>query len=168
MLPLVAGPDPAGDLSVSADDLRAHAIVVHDPGLIRLISRGQSYDVDLGEVDEARPLGVLIVFDELTPDRLSAAERLWHALLGNRVQPDPRMTSQRQQRARQMLRVVDARHAGAIYRVVAEHLFPRHKIEAASWVGDPIREITIRLARDGMRLVSGGYRTLLRRPRRER
>ena len=102
------------------------------------------------------------MFDELTPDRLTAVERLWHAMFGKRVPPDPRLTPQRRQRARQMLRAIDARASGAIYRTVAEHLFPQHKIDAASWVGDPIREITIRLARDGMKLVRGGYRTLLR------
>ncbi|RKD61491.1 MULTISPECIES: DUF2285 domain-containing protein [unclassified Rhizobium] len=108
------------------------------------------------------------MFDELTLDRLTAVERLWQAMFGKRVPPDPRLTPQRRERTRQMLRTVDARESGAIYRVVAEHLFPQHKIDAASWVGDPIREITIRLARDGMKLVRGGYRTLLRRPRRER
>lgn len=122
----------------------------------------------LVNVDDARPLGAFVMFDELTLDRLTAVERLWHAMFGKRVPPDPRMTLQRRQRARQMLRAVDARESGVIYRVVAEHLFPQHKIDAASWVGDPIREITIRLARDGMKLVRGGYRTLLRRPRRDR
>lgn len=167
-LPFIAGPKPAGDISVRADDLKAHAIIEHDAGLIRLALRGEPYDVTLADVDDARPLGAFIMFDELTPDRLTAVERLWHAVFGKRVPPDPRMTPQRRQRARQMLRVVDARASGAIYRVVAEHLFPQHKIDAASWVGDPIREITIRLARDGMKLVRGGYRTLLRRPRRDR
>ncbi|MHC1547927.1 DUF2285 domain-containing protein [Phyllobacterium sp. K27] len=136
--------------------------------MIRLALRGEPYDVALADVGDARPLGAFVMFDELTPDRLTAVERLWHAMFGNRVPPDPRMTPQRRQRARLMLRAVDARDTGAIYRVVAEHLFPQHKIDAASWVGDPIREITIRLARDGMKLVRGGYRTLLRRPRRDR
>jgi hypothetical protein len=34
-----------------------------------------------------------------------------------------------------------------------------------SWAGNALRESTIRLARDGAKLVAGGYRTLLRRPR---
>lgn len=67
-----------------------------------------------------------------------------------------------------MLRAVDARGDGATYRAIAEHLYPQHENDAASWVGSAIRETTIRLARDGMKLVRGGYRTLLRRPRRER
>nr|OAP93733.1 hypothetical protein A4U53_24170 [Rhizobium leguminosarum] len=167
-LPFTAGPNPAGELRLLVEDLHAHAIIEHDPDLIRLTVRGESHDVALVDVDDARPLGAFILFDELTPDRLTAVERLWHAMFGKRVPPDPRITPQRRQRARQMLRAVDARASGAIYRTVAEHLFPRYKIDAASWVGDPIREITIRLARDGTKLVRGGYRTLLRRPRRDR
>src|SRR3546814_20150422 len=65
-----------------------------------------------------------------------------------------------------MLRVVDGRLAGVKYRSIAEALFPSHKIDSSSWAGDALREITIRLARDGLQLVEGGYRTLLRRPRR--
>ncbi|WP_312889842.1 DUF2285 domain-containing protein [Rhizobium laguerreae] len=167
-LPFVGGPSPAGDLSVRVEDLHAHAIIEHDAAPIRLALRGEPYDITLADIDDSRALGAFILFDDLTPDRLTAVERIWQAMFGKRVPPDPRMTAQRRQRARQMLRAVDARESGAVYRVVAEHLFPQHKIDAASWVGDPIREITIRLARDGMKLVRGGYRTLLRRPRRER
>ena len=167
-LPFTAGPSPAGQLRIRFEDLQAHAIIDHDPGVIRLALRGEPYDVALANVDDASPLGAFVIFDELTPDRLTAVGRLWHAMFGNRVPSDPRMTPQRRQRARQMLRAVDARESGAVYRVVAEHLFPQHNIDAASWVGDPIREITIRLVRDGMKLVRGGYRTLLRRPRRDR
>ncbi|MGH6760360.1 MAG: DUF2285 domain-containing protein [Phyllobacterium sp.] len=128
--------------------------------------RGEPYDVVLANIDEARPLGGFVMFDDMTPDRLKAVERLWHAMTGKRAPPDPRMTPQRRQRTRQMLRVVDGRESGATYRAVAEHLFPQHENDAASWVGSAIRETTIRLARDGMKLVSGGYRSLLRRPRR--
>ena len=67
-----------------------------------------------------------------------------------------------------MLRAVDARETGATYRAIAQFLFPQHENDATSWVGSAIRETTIRLARDGIKLVRGGYRALLRRPRRER
>ncbi|WP_139044016.1 DUF2285 domain-containing protein [Allomesorhizobium alhagi] len=136
--------------------------------MIRLALRGEPYDVALADVDNIRPLGAFVIFDELTLDRLTAIERLWHAMFGKRVPPDPRMTPQRRQRARQMLRAVDARQAGATYRAVAAHLFPHHENDAATWVGSSTRETTIRLARDGMKLVRGGYRMLLRRPRRDR
>jgi len=64
-----------------------------------------------------------------------------------------------------MLRVFDARRGGASYRAIAEVLFPQHRIDAMSWAGNALRETTIRLARDGAKLAAGGYRTLLRRPR---
>lgn len=146
--------------------MRGHAALEHDVVQLRL--RGEPFDVSLSERTGDKPLAAVVPLDDLTPDRLTALARFWVAVRGGRVPPDPRITPQRRERARQMLRAVDARHAGAIYRVVAEHLFPQHKIDAASWVGDPIREVTIRLARDGMKLVCGGYRTLLRRPRRDR
>ncbi|OAN63309.1 DUF2285 domain-containing protein [Sphingomonas sp. TDK1] len=168
MLPFIAGPRPAGDFTVRVDDLHAHALIEHDVGLIRIALRGELYDVALADVDDTRPLGAIVMFDELTPDRLTAIERLWHAVSGKRVPPDPRLTPQRRERAREMLRAVDARHAGVTYRTVAEQLFPAHKHDAKTWVESPIREATIRLVRDGMKLVHGGYRTLLRRPRRNR
>lgn len=168
MLPLTAGPIPAGGFSVQVEDLHASAHFEHDAGVVRLAIDGELYDVSLTDPGHRRPLAALVPFDELTPDRLAAIERLWRAMVGKRVPADPRLTPQRRRRARQMLRAVDARHAGATYRAIAEHLFPRHESDAASWVGSAIRETTIRLSRDGMNLVRGGYRTLLRRPRRDR
>ncbi|MGY3539827.1 hypothetical protein ACVIIY_004047 [Bradyrhizobium sp. USDA 4515] len=164
---LEAGPAASEGFHLTADALRSYASVGRSATLLQLHIRDQRYDVSLAaHTDE--PIAAVVPLDELTPDRLTALARFWAAVRGRRVPPDPRLTPQRRQRARQMLRAVDARQAGAVYRVVAEHLFPQHKIDAASWVGDPIREITIRLARDGMKLVRGGYRTLLRRPRRDR
>lgn len=167
-LPFTAGPTPAGKLSVRADDLHARAIVEHNAALIRLALRGEPYDVALADADDSRPLGALVMFDELTLDRLVAIERLWHAMFGKRVPPDPRITPQRRHRARLMLRVFDARVAGASYRKIAEQLFPNLKHDAATWDENPVRVTIARLARDGMSYVRGGYRRLLRRPRRSR
>jgi hypothetical protein len=124
------------------------------------------YDVTLADPLCDGRLAAVIVLDEQTPERLNALARFWAATTGRHVPADSRLTQQRRQRARQMLRAVDARQAGATYRSVAEALFPEHEIDPASWVGSAIRETTIRLARDGMKLVRGGYRTLLERPRR--
>jgi len=107
----------------------------------------------------------LVLLDDATPDRLEALARYWRGLHVPPTPPDPRVTPQRRQRLRQMLRAVDARLQGENYRSIATVLYPRHHIEAASWAGDALRETTIRLARDGMKLVHGGYRDLLKRPR---
>ena len=167
-LPFIAGPSPAGSLRVSAETLHAHSIIELDETVLRLTLHGELYDVAIANAPDTRPLGAFVIFDEMTPDRLTAIERLWHAMFGKRVPPDPRITRQRRGRARQMLRAVDARELGATYRQIAEQLFPNIKHDAKTWIESPIRETTIRLARDGMAFVRGGYRNILRRPRRSR
>ncbi|MDH0908561.1 DUF2285 domain-containing protein [Rhizobium pusense] len=128
--------------------------------------RGERFDTTLHGGDGSP--GALVLLDDLTPDRLSALSRFWAALAGKTVSPDPRITRSRQKRAREMLRVLDGRASGATYRAIADAVFPAYDQDAASWVGSAIRETTIRLARDGAKLVQGGYRTILRRPRRDR
>ncbi|GGA51622.1 hypothetical protein GCM10011385_01170 [Nitratireductor aestuarii] len=129
---------------------------------------GEYFDASLANPGFAGPLAAVVLLDDDTPDRLAMVERLWAAARGRRVPPDMRLTGQRRRRAKEMLRVVDAREAGLTYLAIAEVMFPQHKPDSASWVGSPIRETTIRLARDGLKLVRGGYRLLLRRPRRNR
>ncbi|TIV56441.1 MAG: DUF2285 domain-containing protein [Mesorhizobium sp.] len=119
----------------------------------------------LGPDGGAAPTAAIVVLDDATPDRLEALARYWRGLRAPPAPPDPRVTPQRRQRLRQMLRAVDARLERESYRAIATALFPKHHIEAASWAGDALRETTIRLARDGMKLVHGGYRDLLKRPR---
>ncbi|WP_082734757.1 DNA -binding domain-containing protein [Sphingobium yanoikuyae] len=134
--------------------------------MLRLQIRGEKFDASFR--DGAGSLAAMVLLDELTPDRLSALARFWAALAGKTVPPDPRITRSRQKRAREMLRVLDGRASGATYRAIADAVFPKHDHDAASWVGSAIRETTIRLARDGAKLVHGGYRSILRRPRRDR
>ncbi len=119
----------------------------------------------LGEDLGASEPAALVLLDDATPDRLEALARYWRGLHTPPAPPDPRVTPMRRQRLRQMLRAVDARLEHETYRAIASMLFPKHRTEAASWAGDAVRETTIRLARDGMKLVHGGYRDLLKRPR---
>lgn len=123
--------------------------------------RARRLELDSGTA----PTAAIIVLDDTTPDRLEALARYWRGLRAPPAAPDPRLTPQRRQRLRQMLRAVDAHMEQQRYRDIAITLFPQHHIDAASWVGDPLRETTIRLVRDGMKLVHGGYRDLLKRPR---
>lgn len=167
-LVLVPGPAPVDGLQIKASDLSPHTIQTLDDSRQRLALQGERFDICIAPGAPHGALAAVIPLDEQTSDRLTALARFWAAAIGRRVPPDPRMTPQRRQRARQMLRVIDARAAGATYRVIAEDLFPQHETDAAGWVGSAIRETTIRLARDGLKLVQGGYRALLRRPRRDR
>ncbi|OJY73710.1 MAG: hypothetical protein BGP12_13455 [Rhodospirillales bacterium 70-18] len=165
---LQSGPALSEGSHLTVDDLRAHAVDEREAALLRLDLHGERFDVSLSGSMVGDALAAVIPLDEMTPDRLTALGRFWSAATGRAVPPDPRVTPQRLQRARQMLRAVDARETGATYRSIAQFLFPQHENDAASWVGSAIRETTIRLARDGMKLVRGEYRTLLRRPRRGR
>ena len=119
----------------------------------------------LGPDGATPPTAAIILLDDATPDRFEALARYWRGLHTPLAPPDPRVTPQRRQRLRQMLRAVDARLEQESYRAIAGVLFPKHHIEAASWAGNALRETTIRLVRDGMKLVNGGYRDLLKRPR---
>lgn len=165
---LQSGPALSEGSHLTVDDLRAHAVRDREAALLRLNLHGERFDVSLSGSMEGDSLAAVIPLDEMTPDRLTALGRFWSAATGRAVPADPSMTPQRLQRARQMLRAVDARETGTTYRAIARYLFPQYEIDATSWVGSAIRETTIRLARDGIKLVHGGYRALPRRPRRER
>ena len=164
---LTTGPAPDGP-PFTAEDVHAHVILQYDEALVRLKMRRESFDVALTALSSRQALAALLILDDLLPDRLTALARFWAAIKNRRAPADPRVTPQRQRRARLMLRVVDARVAGATYRQIAAQLFPNLKHDSATWVENPVRETTVRLARDGLAFVRGGYRKILRLPRRSR
>ena len=164
---LTTGPAPDGP-PFTAEDVHAHVILQYDEALVRLEMRRESFDVALTALSSRQALAALLILDDLLPDRLTALARFWAAIKNRRAPADPRVTPQRQRRARLMLRVVDARVAGASYRQIAAQLFPNLNHDSATWVENPVRETTVRLARDGLAFVRGGYRKILRLPRRSR
>ena len=164
---LTTGPAPDGP-PFTAEDVHAHVILQYDEALVRLEMRRESFDVALTALSSRKALAALLILDDLLPDRLTALARFWAAIKNRRAPADPRVTPQRQRRARLMLRVVDARVAGASYRQIAAQLFPNLKHDSETWVENPVRETTVRLARDGLAFVRGGYRKILRLPRRSR
>ena len=164
---LTTGPAPDGP-PFTAEDVHAHVILQYDEALVRLEMRRESFDVALTALSSRQALAALLILDDLLPDRLTALARFWAAIKNRRAPADPRVTPQRQRRARLMLRVVDARVAGASYRQIAAQLFPNLKHDSATWVENPVRETTVRLARDCLAFVRGGYRKILRLPRRSR
>ena len=164
---LTTGPEPDGP-PFTAEDVQAHVILQYDEALVRLEMRRESFDVALTALSSRQALAALLILDDLLPDRLTALARFWATIKNRRAPADPRVTPQRQRRARLMLRAVDARVAGATYRQIAAQLFPNLKHDSETWVENPLRETTVRLARDGLAFVRGGYRRILRLPRRSR
>lgn len=119
-------------------------------------------------LDGAAPhdqLAIIIPLDAAMPDRLAAAERFWRILRGVPA-PNTRLSPQRRRRVRQMLRSVDGRRCDASYREIADTLFGHRRVQADLWHESSLRYATMRLVRDGMAMIDGGYRDLLRHRRR--
>jgi len=100
-------------------------------------------------------------------DRIEAVMRLWRAMNNRRVPADARMTTQQRRRLRRMLQAVDGHDEGASYREIAEAIFGPARIAEAPWKTSALRDVTIDLVKDGLSLIDGGYRALLRRRRRQ-
>jgi hypothetical protein len=66
------------------------------------------------------------------------------------------------------MRALDASLAGHSYREIAEGLFGTERVRARSWKDHDLRSLTIRLVKNGIALMRGGYRALLRPPPRKK
>lgn len=119
-------------------------------------------------VSPSAPAAALIPFDADFTTRLGASLRLRNRMTGRfHTRPPERPTTQRRHRLALTLRALDGRLAHASYRVIAQSLFGRARIPAgATWKTHDLRDRTIRLARNGLKLMRGGYLDLLRLPRR--
>lgn len=98
--------------------------------------------------------------------RLAATARFERAMLGHRPGPDRAGSPSTYRRLRlvQLLAIHDAQAAGADTRDLAFGLvFPRHRpLVGAIWKGSSERRHTLRLVAEARRLVTTGYRNLLR------
>jgi hypothetical protein len=65
-----------------------------------------------------------------------------------------------------MLQAVDGHTDGATYREIARAIFGSARVADTPWKTSALRDATIDLVKDGLSLVAGGYRALLRRRRR--
>jgi hypothetical protein len=110
-----------------------------------------------------------LTFDNDFEIRTHAAHRLWRVLNGRPAGPAlHELSPQRRQRLALALRALDARVEGNSYREIAEGLFGPRRIPERAWKSDDLRNRTIRLVRDGIALMRGGYRALLRQARRRK
>jgi hypothetical protein len=115
----------------------------------------------LGDPPPDVPLGVLIPLDDLTPRRMAAALRLWHALHGR---PGRERGITRVQRRQLILRLraLDGHADGAALRDLACGLFGAdHVPDGPAWKTHELRSRTLRLLATARALRDGGYRDLL-------
>ena len=156
----IAVPSPSAPISIDRAQFR------HDDGGYAAIGSGLSelHLCGFGPQDRDDPLCVVIPLDDDLPARIEALTRLWR-LLQNTPAPDQRLTSEKRHRLRQMIRAVDGSTNRASQREIAQAIFGQARVSRELWSASSLRYSTLRLLRDGRRMVDAGYRSLLRSPR---
>jgi len=114
-----------------------------------------------------RPLAAVIPLDKDFLTRIASLLRFHRRLLGRAAGPLPRgwpLTPYRLARLDLMLRALDLRDGGATYRQIAAELGREDaiKLSASDWKMSASRSFVVRLVRDGIAIVNGDYRKLLR------
>jgi hypothetical protein len=114
-----------------------------------------------------RPLAAIIPLDKDFFTRIASLLRFHRRLLGRAAGPLPRgwpLTAYRLTRLELMLRALDLRHGGATYRQIAAELGREDaaKLSASDWKMSASRSFVVRLVRDGIAMMNGDYRKLLR------
>ena len=128
---------------------------------------GEEHRFWLADPPPDGPTGFVVVLplDALFELRAEAALRFWLALAG-RPPGDRRhdLPSQTRDRHVLILRALDAKLAGASYRVIAEALLGFHGRSKNDWEVSPLKNQVRRLVADGLFYMRGGYRELLHYP----
>lgn len=109
------------------------------------------------------PLAAVIPFDAHLPQRIEATLQLWQRLTGPTPPPIAPLTAQQRRRLILMLRALDGWQGHASYREIAAVLLdPLVRSQSRrEWLTSPRRAQIIRLVRDAVRRMRGGYRDLL-------
>jgi len=114
-----------------------------------------------------RPLAAVIPLDKDFLTRIASLLRFHRRLLGRAAGPLPRgwpLTAYRLARLDLMLRALDLRDGGATYREIATALGRDEaaRLSASDWKMSSARSFVVRLVRDGVAMMNGEYRKLLR------
>ena len=153
-IPLPPGFEPLADHS---DNREHHLVAASGTARLRLCLRAAP--PRCGDC-------LVILRDQCAAVRLAAATRFERVTRGLRLGPDRAASPSAYRRSRLvlLLAIHDALDGGADPRDLAFGLvFPRHRpLVGATWKGSGERRHTLRLIADARRLVTGGYRTLLR------
>ncbi len=114
------------------------------------------------EASEHETLAALIPLDHSGFGRVESVLRLLASLYDRAVPADTRITRQQRLRAKRMLRAFDGRRSGASQKSIASAIFRLDPMSRDEWQTAPARFATRSLIRDGLAMVAGGYRKLLR------
>jgi hypothetical protein len=157
---LVASPTNAGELRFTPSnwpDLRTRLRANDGEHLILGTGRNQHQLWLPDPPRDGQPLASVTPHDKFTPHRADAAMYFWRFARGH-VRP---ATSSRDIRLVNTLRALDGHLSGASYRIIAECLFGSARLNVEPWKSSTIRDTTIRLVRNGVALMRGGYRKFL-------
>lgn len=121
----------------------------------------------LRDPQPGRPLAAVIPLDKDFITRIASLLRFHRRVLGRAVGPLPRgwpLTVYRMTRLNLMLRALDLRDEGATYREIATALGrgDAARLSASDWKMSATRSFVVRLVRDGIAMMNGDYRKLLR------
>lgn len=140
----------------------AHVVLRGARGVCRLWLPG-------GLPPPGTPLVALVDLDPYAAERAAAVLRFWRIVRPWRpaapyrraVVPDGEIIGHIL-----TLRALDGSLAGASYRAIAEALFGAERVAREPWKTSSVRAQVIRLVAKGRRLMRGGYRDLLKPPKR--
>lgn len=121
----------------------------------------------LREAMPGRPLAAVVPLDKDFLTRIASLLRFHRRMFGRAAGPLPRgwpITAYRLARLDLMLRALDLRDGGATYREIAIALGRDEaaRLSASDWKMSSARSFVVRLVRDGVAMMNGEYRKLLR------
>ena len=153
--------------SLTFEQLPPAAFVASRPDGRHVLLREHGGNRQLWMLADAPPtasFAAVIPFDAHMPQRVEAALHLWLSLTGSAPPPVAPLTAQQRRRLILMLRALDGWQQHASYREIAAVLLdPLVRGQSRrEWLTSPRRAQIIRLVRDAIRRMRGGYRDLLR------
>ena len=119
----------------------------------------------LRDVQTGTAMAAIIPLDDSVLLRVAGLLRLQRRFAGELAGPVPRgweLTERLRRRLILMVRALDGHQARASYREIALALFGQAAVARYPWKTSSIRGQTIRLVRDAVFTMEGGYRRLLR------
>ncbi len=158
--------DTSGLAVITTSDLPVRQVRRADEGAYAKLGLPTGASIALAPADlpaDAR-LMALVPLDASAPTRLEALAHFWRILLGQSSGTPPGdISPSRRERLAMALRAVDGRQASATRREIAEVIFgPDAVPDGVAFDDHHLRSRTSRLIRDGLAMIAGGYRKLLK------